>query len=429
MLRGGLSAAKREIDEILRRSLARELARSVLYGMGGGWRALCQSAHGGRRRAGESRSTATQSARPRRANWLRSLPAFGGEAGGDPGVTERRGTEHAGGGVGARSPLETSGSGTCRLFRSRPARGISAYSQLSREEQYLDPLVEGAQLIGLPLARVPDFAPELVSWTAKLAAAETASEKRLRVAICALSDIAWRDAPDLRAGRVWFGRLLQFPFHRGRPPERERSSPRRSTLVTRAGRMRTGSTRPSACSRLSSGAGRKFLAVPFCSPTASPAACLPYWKARDYGSTRIASDWKSPRPRARPTAKWWSDRLRLLANAIGVKRSEVSSTLMRRHPRLGPGRRPACWPSVWNACLTLPADCEPGCLLVERLRLGACRSCGKHQSYCHRSGDGAYLMSDCHCPASLGFPGLTERTELQRSMLADLFMAAARARD
>ena len=73
------------------------------------------------------------------------------------------------------------------------------YSQLDRSEQYLDPLIEGAQLIGLPLARVPDFAPALAPWTAKLFSGETAADIRLRVAVCALSDIAWRDSQDLRA--------------------------------------------------------------------------------------------------------------------------------------------------------------------------------------------------------------------------------------
>src|SRR6266487_5608498 len=42
-----------------------------------------------------------------------------------------------------------------------------------------------------------------------------------------------------------------------------------------------------------------------------------------------------------------------------------------------------------------------GCLLVERQRMRACRSWEKRQRYCHRSGDGAYLMSHRHRPAPL----------------------------
>ena len=112
------------------------------------------------------------------------------------------------------------------------------YSQLSREEQYHDPLVEGAQLIGLPLARVPDFAPELVSWTGSLFSDETPAEKRLRVAICALSDIAWRDAPDLRAEES-FRRLLRFRLSASRTL-RGCSSPPPFTPATPVDRTRRG---------------------------------------------------------------------------------------------------------------------------------------------------------------------------------------------
>jgi exopolyphosphatase/guanosine-5'-triphosphate,3'-diphosphate pyrophosphatase len=85
------------------------------------------------------------------------------------------------------------------------------YSQLTPDERYLDPIIEGARLIGLPHARVPQFAPALVPWTASLFPGETPAETRLRIAVCALSDIAWRDDPDLRAQES-FRRLLRLPF-------------------------------------------------------------------------------------------------------------------------------------------------------------------------------------------------------------------------
>ena len=43
MLSQGLSAAKRGIDEVLRKSLPRALARPVFYPVGGGWRALAKA--------------------------------------------------------------------------------------------------------------------------------------------------------------------------------------------------------------------------------------------------------------------------------------------------------------------------------------------------------------------------------------------------
>jgi exopolyphosphatase/guanosine-5'-triphosphate,3'-diphosphate pyrophosphatase len=97
------------------------------------------------------------------------------------------------------------------VFSALGLREGLLYSQLSEAERYLDPLVEGAQLVGLPLARVADFAPALVRWTAALFPRETGAQTRLRVAVCALSDVAWRDHPDLRAEES-FRRLLQFPF-------------------------------------------------------------------------------------------------------------------------------------------------------------------------------------------------------------------------
>ena len=76
------------------------------------------------------------------------------------------------------------------VFSALGLREGFLYSQLTTQEQYLDPLVEGAQLVGLPLARVPDFAPALLPWTAALFPSETTAETRLRVAVCALSEIA-----------------------------------------------------------------------------------------------------------------------------------------------------------------------------------------------------------------------------------------------
>ncbi|MHA4801778.1 hypothetical protein, partial [Enterococcus faecium] len=73
------------------------------------------------------------------------------------------------------------------------------YAQLDEAERQRDPLVEAAQMIGLPAARVHNFAPALVQWTAVLFPGETAAEARLRIAACALSDIVWHDNQDLRA--------------------------------------------------------------------------------------------------------------------------------------------------------------------------------------------------------------------------------------
>ncbi len=97
------------------------------------------------------------------------------------------------------------------VFSALGLREGLLYSKLPDEERYLDPLVEGARLIGLPASRVPEFAAALSRWTAALFPGETPAETRLRIAACALSDMAWRDAPELRAEET-FRRVLQFPF-------------------------------------------------------------------------------------------------------------------------------------------------------------------------------------------------------------------------
>src|SRR6202453_3892543 len=160
MLSEGVSAAKRQIDEILQRSLPRELARPVFYPVGGGWRALAKAhmdtvgapvkvVHGYTLSAAEARQFAHAVARLSVAKLAATSR-----------VAERR----------ART-LPAAAMTLDRVLKYlKPDRVVFSalglregllYSQLSREEQYLDPLIEGAQLIGLPLARVPEFAPEL----------------------------------------------------------------------------------------------------------------------------------------------------------------------------------------------------------------------------------------------------------------------------
>src|SRR6185295_7443026 len=97
------------------------------------------------------------------------------------------------------------------VFSALGVREGWLYAQLPAAERYLDPLVEGAQIFGMPQSRVAGFGPALARWTASLFPGETPADRRLRIAACALSDIAWRDHPDLRASES-FRRLLQLPF-------------------------------------------------------------------------------------------------------------------------------------------------------------------------------------------------------------------------
>ncbi|WP_292327668.1 Ppx/GppA phosphatase family protein [Mesorhizobium sp.] len=210
LLKEGLNEAKRHIDQLLKNSLRPSLEMSCLYAVGGGWRTFAKV-----HMALENVSVPvvhgyTLPSRAIRgfAKYLLRLPPEKLSA--LPGMAERRARTMPA----AALVLE-------RLIkRLQPDRVVFSalglregwlYSQLTEAERYLDPLVEGARLIGLPLARVPHFGPALVAWTATLFPGETPAETRLRVASCAVSDIAWRDDPDLRAEES-FRRLLRLPF-------------------------------------------------------------------------------------------------------------------------------------------------------------------------------------------------------------------------
>lgn len=202
--------AKAGIDATLREKLPPDLRAPAFYAVGGGWRALAKVhiaavrppvdvVHGYTIDAREARSFAKRL-------WRISAAALAKV----PGVPARR-----------RSTLPAAALVMDRVLkRLVPERVVFSalgvregwlYAQLPIEERYLDPLVEGSQIFGIPQARVAGFGPALMAWTSDLFPAETPSLKRLRVAACALSDMAWRDHIDLRASES-FRRLLHFPF-------------------------------------------------------------------------------------------------------------------------------------------------------------------------------------------------------------------------
>ncbi len=202
--------AKHHIDALLAESLPSSFNQRTFFAVGGGWRAFAKAqmlaakapvrvVHGYRIPTTEARAFAKALLRlpqakltelvgvPRRR--ARTLPAAA--------MVLDRVLRHL-------APKHV-------VFSALGLREGWLYSQLASEERYLDPLIEGAQLVGLPWARVPGFAQALVPWTANLCLNEIPADTRLRVALCALSDIGWRDHVDARAEES-FRRVLQFPF-------------------------------------------------------------------------------------------------------------------------------------------------------------------------------------------------------------------------
>ena len=210
MLAAGLAEAKRRVDALLQKSLPPALGRPVFYAVGGGWRSIAKAhleAIQAPVRVVHGHALATADARDFAKSLLRLSPA---KLASMPGVAVRRARTLPAAALVLDRVLKRLGPERV-VFSALGLREGFLYSRLSKSEQYLDPLIEGAQLIGLPQARVAEFAPALANWTANIFPGERPAEARLRVAVCALSDIAWRDHPDLRAEES-YRRLLQFPF-------------------------------------------------------------------------------------------------------------------------------------------------------------------------------------------------------------------------
>lgn len=210
MLDDGVDAAKKQVDDILDGALPPLLTEPVFYAVGGGWRALARIhiamtnhpisvAHGYEIPARDLSSLAKKIAKMS-ADEIAELPDVPG----------RR-----------VKTLAASALVLWRVFRKlKPERAVFSafglregwlFSQLGEEEQYRDPLLEGALAIGLPVARVPRFSEALGKWTEELFPGETQAERRIRLSVCALTDIAWRDHQKIRATDS-FLRLLEFPF-------------------------------------------------------------------------------------------------------------------------------------------------------------------------------------------------------------------------
>jgi exopolyphosphatase/guanosine-5'-triphosphate,3'-diphosphate pyrophosphatase len=202
--------AKDHVDKLLKARLPPNLTGAVFHAVGGGWRALAKVhmanvdapvrvVHGYTLKAAKARKFIRK---------LWRMPEE--EVAKVPGVPSRRVPTIRAAALVLDRVLKRLEPDQL-VFSALGVREGWLYTQLDAEERYLDPLIEGAQVLGVPLARVAGFGRALTRWTDDLFPGETASERRLRMAVCALSDIAWRDHADLQ-GLESFRRLLQFPF-------------------------------------------------------------------------------------------------------------------------------------------------------------------------------------------------------------------------
>lgn len=75
------------------------------------------------------------------------------------------------------------------------------YADLLPEERALDPLIAAARAEGARQGRFAEHGDMLFDWMDPLFSDEPAGDRRLRLAACLLSDIAWRAHPDFRPER------------------------------------------------------------------------------------------------------------------------------------------------------------------------------------------------------------------------------------
>lgn len=85
------------------------------------------------------------------------------------------------------------------------------YGHMPADQVADDPLIAAASAFSEREGRFRDTAEPLLEWLSPVLSAENRRRRRLQFAVCALSDIAWRDHPDYRASFA-FDRTIEYPF-------------------------------------------------------------------------------------------------------------------------------------------------------------------------------------------------------------------------
>ncbi|HEU5047666.1 MAG TPA: Ppx/GppA family phosphatase [Rickettsiales bacterium] len=105
------------------------------------------------------------------------------------------------------------------VFCSSGIREGYLYERLTPYVRNEDSLIASCTDLASQNGRVPGYARELFNWMSPIFGRESDSEKRLRLAACILSELAWRIHPDYRA--EWaFNRIIQSTITGLSHPER-----------------------------------------------------------------------------------------------------------------------------------------------------------------------------------------------------------------
>jgi exopolyphosphatase/guanosine-5'-triphosphate,3'-diphosphate pyrophosphatase len=105
------------------------------------------------------------------------------------------------------------------VFSAHGLREGWLYDQLDAVTRERDPLIAACRELASREGRFSEHGEELAAWTAPLFRDESAERRRLRLAACLLSDLAWRAHPDHRPGEA-LHHVLWAPFVGIEHPER-----------------------------------------------------------------------------------------------------------------------------------------------------------------------------------------------------------------
>ena len=143
------------------------------------------------------------------------------------------------------------------VFSALGVREGWLYAQLPEAERYLDPLHRGrADLRRRRMPACRSSGRRWPVWTEHLFAGESAADKRLRVAACALSDIAWRDHEDSPRDRELQTASAASPSSASTMTSASSSRPPSTRAMPAAPTIRA-SCRPSICCRRAYAVARK----------------------------------------------------------------------------------------------------------------------------------------------------------------------------
>ena len=204
------------------------------------------------------------------------------------------------------------------------------YAQLDARGAVPRPAAGGRAVDRPADARVPEFSAALARWTDDLFPGETQSDRRLRLAVCALTDMAWRDHEKVRALRASAGCCSSRSS--ASPTPSGRSSRWRSWPATAARSTMRCERRPANCwPEPAAARGNPRAGAAARPPVLGERARDPRPGAPAHRRRRGAAG--GPQPESIPDSDAVQARLRQLARVSGVEGAEIVAAGAR--PRAG----------------------------------------------------------------------------------------------